>query len=514
MQTKNSFTKHSVRLGVLIALLLGCLAISPGVVQAAPDPAPPPGANTRDGQGSMAHITTGQFNTAFGTNALNKLTTGNNNSAQGNSALFSLTTGSQNIGVGNLSLRLTTTGSQNVAVGAGALYGNLTAARNVAVGHSALQNNTANDNTAMGWLAGYGNTTGINNVAVGNGALMNSTTGNNNIALGMDAGANLTTGTNNIDIGHMGVAGESGIIRIGTSGVHTNTFLAGTVTADVGSQNTHAAVFVGQGDFNSTPTNHVVLIKNNQASNSAILALQTADTDPSSADNFITFFNGSGTAMGSIEAVDTTTIAYVTSGNDFAEALPVAHSAQAGNSAEIVPVHGGKIGDWNQADRFMVISAHPGFVGNDRGDANPEPRSRIAFLGQVPVKIRGKVSSGDYVIASPANDGTGIAKPASKLTIADIPRIVGCAWESSDKEGLKEVNTAVGFDQTSLLVPTLQQLQHENQDLRATNTALAQKLQALEVRQARLESSQADRGVLVENNRRNSGDHGSAAGTR
>ena len=45
--------------------------------------------------------------------------------------------------------------------------------------------------------------------------------------MGNSAGANLTTGNNNIDIGNAGVAGESSRIRIGTTGTHTRTFVAG-----------------------------------------------------------------------------------------------------------------------------------------------------------------------------------------------------------------------------------------------------------------------------------------------
>ena len=41
------------------------------------------------------------------------------------------------------------------------------------------------------------------------------------------AGINLTTGSNNIDIGAPGVAGESGVIRIGKSPTATATFIAG-----------------------------------------------------------------------------------------------------------------------------------------------------------------------------------------------------------------------------------------------------------------------------------------------
>ncbi len=69
-------------------------------------------------------------------------------------------------------------------------------------------------------MAGGGNT------ALGSQALTN-TTGGGNIGIGNFGGYNLTTGGDNIDIGHQGVAGESGTIRIGTPPNHTKAFVAG-----------------------------------------------------------------------------------------------------------------------------------------------------------------------------------------------------------------------------------------------------------------------------------------------
>jgi hypothetical protein len=63
----------------------------------------------------------------------------------------------------------------------------------------------------------YGNKTGNYNTASGTDALYSNTTGSTNIAEGYKAGYNLTTGSNNIDIGNLGVAAESGTIRIGTT---------------------------------------------------------------------------------------------------------------------------------------------------------------------------------------------------------------------------------------------------------------------------------------------------------
>ena len=71
------------------------------------------------------------------------------------------------------------------------------------------------------------------NTAIGRGALGGNTIGSNNTAIGYTAG-NEITGDNNIDVGNAGVAGESGIIRIGTAGTQTATYIAGIAGVPVG----------------------------------------------------------------------------------------------------------------------------------------------------------------------------------------------------------------------------------------------------------------------------------------
>lgn len=73
------------------------------------------------------------------------------------------------------------------------------------------------------------NLSGNFNTAYGAQALQLNTTGSNNSALGRFAGVDLTTGNNNIDIGNRGVGGESNIIRIGTTGTQTDTYLTGVI---------------------------------------------------------------------------------------------------------------------------------------------------------------------------------------------------------------------------------------------------------------------------------------------
>jgi hypothetical protein len=184
--------------------------------------------NTAQGDDALISVTTGFDNTAVGFEALFSLTTGSANTATGWTALLDNTTGFNNTANGSNSLARNTTGINNTATGEGALFLNTTGSQNTADGVFALGNNIdASQNTAIGFQALIFNTSGASNTSVGYNALLNNTTGSNNIALGVSAGSNLTTGSVNIDIGNPGVAGESRAIRIGTTGIHAKTLIAG-----------------------------------------------------------------------------------------------------------------------------------------------------------------------------------------------------------------------------------------------------------------------------------------------
>jgi hypothetical protein len=184
-------------------------------------------------------------NAAVGYNALQANTTGYDNLAVGYESLAMNTVGSFNTGTGSQALGNNTNGFNNTAYGAFALYYNTEGSGNTATGESALDHNMNGDeNTADGveaLLANYGGSgntgTGISalkynemgnvNTADGGNALQNST-GNNNLAVGYEAGYNLTNGDNNIYIGNPGVGSESGVIRIGATGVQdTETVISG-----------------------------------------------------------------------------------------------------------------------------------------------------------------------------------------------------------------------------------------------------------------------------------------------
>jgi hypothetical protein len=170
---------------------------------------------------------------SFGTNnffagagAGNFTMTGGSNTASGINALRFNTTGTFNTAIGAAALSANTSGKNNTANGQSALVNNTTGVFNTASGAFALVSNNADNNTAIGEEALRNNTSGKNNTAIGVEALFNNMTGSDNIAVGPASGFNLTGG-NNIDIGNEGVAADSGIIRIGTSGFQTATFFAG-----------------------------------------------------------------------------------------------------------------------------------------------------------------------------------------------------------------------------------------------------------------------------------------------
>ncbi len=197
------------------------------------------------GPGAGNPATTGSANAGFGKDALRSNTTAAGNSAFGEEALFSNTSGSQNSGFGENSLRANATGTRNNAFGRGALAANtaggnnagfgadaltsnLTGFYNSAFGESALRaNTTGNLNSAFGENALRSNTTGSNNAALGQLALQGSTTGSRNVAVGPGAGSSQTTGSDNIYLANSGVAGESGQIRVGSVGTHTQATVAG-----------------------------------------------------------------------------------------------------------------------------------------------------------------------------------------------------------------------------------------------------------------------------------------------
>jgi hypothetical protein len=192
-------------------------------------------------------------------------------------------------------------GISNVFMGTGT--GNLTlntgfVAATTIIGDLAGQAiNQGSSNTSVGYGTLQALTNGGTNVAFGSNSLQNILTGSSNIALGANSGNSYTTSeSNNIAIGHVGVVADSAKIRIGTTGTHTSTFIAGiasivvantnlvtinTVTGELGSQAVPAAAPVTSvaGDSGGALTGAIVIAGGTNITTSGAGVTVTVDLD-------------------------------------------------------------------------------------------------------------------------------------------------------------------------------------------------------------------------------------------
>lgn len=147
-----------------------------------------------------------------------------------------------------------------------------------------------------------------------------------------------------------------------------------------------------------------------------------------------------------------TGVSYESGNGDYAEWLQKLNPNELFTPGEIVGVRGGKIsGNTNNAEQLMTVSAAPLILGNMPPQGKEADYEKIAFKGQVPVKVRGIVHNGDYIIPSGLNDGIGIAVEPEMMTIQEFTKVVGRAWESNSSYEVKLINVAVGMRMKDLV---------------------------------------------------------------
>jgi hypothetical protein len=199
----------------------------------------------------------------------------------------------------------------------------------------------------------------------------------------------------------------------------------------------------------ATPWNHVAQIENTSTYSSPdVLALKVGTTgDPDGRVNFVTFFKGGeNNPIAAIEGDGSGGVTYRTSGSDYAEWLPRLDPEEGIEPGDVVGVFGGRVSKRTLgAERVMVVSRAPIVLANDPGEEQAALFEKVAFLGQVAVKVWGPMAVGDWIVASGLEDGSGVAVAAEALTAEGWGQVVGQAWEASDEAGLKEVRVVVGL---------------------------------------------------------------------
>jgi hypothetical protein len=152
-------------------------------------------------------------------------------------------------------------------------------------------------------------------------------------------------------------------------------------------------------------------------------------------------------------------VAFETGGADYAEWLEKKVISEKFSYGDIVGVKGGKVSKAMDApDQYMVVSKRPIVLGNMPPQGKEESFEKIAFLGQVDVKVRGKVNVADYIIASSLNDGFGTAVSPNNITLEQYQRVVGVAWSASDDNAANSmINVAVGINSNDAVKKMKQQ---------------------------------------------------------
>jgi hypothetical protein len=263
-------SRHPAVVGVFIPLVFVCFVLS-SVAQAV-TPAPDggyPGANTAEGTRALFNRTTGVWNTANGFEALYHDYAGSSNTATGIRALFFTTYGEKNTGYGALALYENHQGGQNVAVGYQTIFYGTTAGDSTAIGYRALY-------ITARYPAFHGGPSGV--TAVGSLALYGDGPGSGNVALGFQAGFHVSFTDLNIHIANTGDANNSDLstIRLGTTGEHSKTFIAGIRGVSTGVSNAVPVVIDSAGQLGTMSSSRRFKneIKPMDQSSESILALE------------------------------------------------------------------------------------------------------------------------------------------------------------------------------------------------------------------------------------------------
>jgi hypothetical protein len=141
-------------------------------------------------------------------------------------------------------------------------------------------------------------------------------------------------------------------------------------------------------------------------------------------------------------------VTYESGSADYAEWLLKLDPTEKFEASDVVGVRHGKITkNTDGAEQLMVISTKPIVLGNMPEKGQEKNYEKVAFLGQVPVRVLGKVSLGDYIIPSGGKNGFAVAVPPEYMTPSDFKRVVGVAWSSgNEKAPYSLINVAVGMN--------------------------------------------------------------------
>ncbi|MDB5243598.1 MAG: hypothetical protein JWP57_4223 [Spirosoma sp.] len=179
------------------------------------------------------------------------------------------------------------------------------------------------------------------------------------------------------------------------------------------------------------------------------------------------------------DAYNSLGVEYASGHGDYAEWLERADAGEVISAGDVVGVRGGKITkDLRDAEQIMAVSYRPIVLGNTPPAGQDHLGNKVAFMGQIPVKVLGAVSSGDYIVAKSSIPGYAVAISPATMTIDDYKLAVGRSWEGNAKPGPKMVNTLIGVHNGDFL-KILKKNQQQVEQVEARLNTLEAKTDAL-----------------------------------
>ena len=145
-------------------------------------------------------------------------------------------------------------------------------------------------------------------------------------------------------------------------------------------------------------------------------------------------------------------VTYSSGSADYAEWLERLVASEQINSGDVIGIYNGKITKLITEDvqRVLVVSTNPAILGNTPAEKDKKEYEKVAFLGQVPVKVKGEVISGDYLIPSGDNLGYAIGIAKDEIKPNQYKYIIGIAWSSSVVNEYDFVKMAIGLNSNDL----------------------------------------------------------------
>ncbi|MFD2937673.1 hypothetical protein [Spirosoma flavum] len=179
------------------------------------------------------------------------------------------------------------------------------------------------------------------------------------------------------------------------------------------------------------------------------------------------------------DAYNSLGVEYTSGHGDYAEWLERFDPAEVIGTGDVVGVRGGKITkDLRDAEQIMAISYRPIVLGNMPPAGKDHLGNKVAFMGQIPVKVQGPVNTGDYIVAKSTIPGYAVAVHPTAMTIDDYKLAVGRSWEANAKSGPKMVNTLIGVHNGDFL-KILKKSQQQVEQVEARLNTLEAKTDAL-----------------------------------